>query len=197
MGSPLPRSSRSGNDWSGSSASRCVSVHRTPALRAGPRCRSAELSSRPPRRSAPRCRLIPDRSISPSLLEHLLQCPPLFLLGNLRRLHVPAGPPPQRELGQQAYGALVHRAPEAFHREHGEALRHARPCQSIGNSHIPSDLVVTCVTAQRKPPEVRIWRLRNQSRVGTVPPSTSTPHRPACLERHWQGRRLSRCANRA
>ena len=82
---------------------------------------------RPPRRSAHRCRRIPDRSISPSLLEHLLPCPPLFLLGNLPRLHVPAGPPPQRERGQQAYGALVHRAPEALHREHGEALRHARP----------------------------------------------------------------------
>jgi hypothetical protein len=40
---------------------------------------------------------------------------------------VPAGPPPQRDLGQQAYGTLVHRAPEEFHREHGEALRHARP----------------------------------------------------------------------
>src|SRR5258705_7908016 len=38
------------------------------------------------------------------------------------------------------------------------------------------DLVVECGTAQRKPLEVRIWRLRNQSRVGTVPPSTSTPH---------------------
>ena len=31
-----------------------------------------------------------------------------------------------------------------------------------------------------KAPEVRIWTLRNQSRVGTVPPSTSTPHCPAC-----------------
>jgi RNA-directed DNA polymerase len=37
----------------------------------------------------------------------------------------------------------------------------------------------------RKPPEVRICRLRNQSRVGTRPPSTSTPHRPLCLARHW------------
>ena len=42
--------------------------------------------------------------------------------------------------------------------------------------HIPSDLVVECVTAHRKPPEVRIWTLRNQSAVGTRPPSTSTPH---------------------
>ena len=31
----------------------------------------------------------------------------------------------------------------------------------------------------------RIWRLSNQSRVGTVPPSTSTPHWPACWARRW------------
>ena len=46
--------------------------------------------------------------------------------------------------------------------------------------HIPPNYVVERVTAQRKPPEVTICRLRNQSRVGTVPPSTSTPHWPAC-----------------
>jgi hypothetical protein len=51
--------------------------------------------------------------------------------------------------------------------------------------HIPSHLVVACVPVYRKPPEVRIWRLRNQSRVGTVPPSTSTPHCPACWARRW------------
>src|SRR5262249_16625332 len=51
--------------------------------------------------------------------------------------------------------------------------------------HIPSDLVVACVPAHRRPPDVRIWRLRNQSRVGTVPPSTSTPHCPACWARRW------------
>jgi len=39
--------------------------------------------------------------------------------------------------------------------------------------HIPPNYVVERVTAQRKPPEVRICRLRNQSRVGTRPPSTS------------------------
>ena len=50
----------------------------------------------------------------------------------------------------------------------------------IGIFHIPSNYVVGHVTAQRKPPEVRICRLRNQSRVGTLPPSTSTPHWPAC-----------------
>jgi hypothetical protein len=35
----------------------------------------------------------------------------------------------------------------------------------------------------RKPPEVRICRLSTQSDVGTRPPSTSTPHRPAFLAR--------------
>jgi hypothetical protein len=38
------------------------------------------------------------------------------------------------------------------------------------------DLVVRGITAHRKPPEVRICRLRNQSAVGNRPPSTSTPH---------------------
>src|SRR3989475_5569923 len=38
------------------------------------------------------------------------------------------------------------------------------------------DVVVKDVAAHRKPPEARICRLRNQSAVGTRPPSTSTPH---------------------
>src|SRR5215475_5815571 len=54
-----------------------------------------------------------------------------------------------------------------------------------GNLHIPPNLVVRSITAHRKPPDVRICRLRNQSRVGTVPPSTSTPHWPACCARRW------------
>src|SRR5215475_606052 len=45
------------------------------------------------------------------------------------------------------------------------------------------NFVVRGLTAHRKPPDVRIGRLRNQSRVGTVPPSTSTPHWPACWAR--------------
>ena len=53
--------------------------------------------------------------------------------------------------------------------------------------HIPPNLVVERVTAQRKPPEVRIQRFRNQSCEGTLPPSTSTPHCPACLARHCYG----------
>src|SRR5213593_1393881 len=44
--------------------------------------------------------------------------------------------------------------------------------------HIPSYLVVEDTTTHRKPPEVRICRLRNQSAVGNRPPSTSTPHCP-------------------
>src|SRR6266705_2313981 len=42
-----------------------------------------------------------------------------------------------------------------------------------GKRHIPSLLVVERVTAQRKPPEVRMCRLSIQSRVGTRPPSRS------------------------
>src|SRR5262249_56435581 len=49
--------------------------------------------------------------------------------------------------------------------------------------HIPPNYVVKAATTQRKPPEVRICRLRNQSAVGTRPPSTSTPHWPACMAR--------------
>jgi hypothetical protein len=51
--------------------------------------------------------------------------------------------------------------------------------------HIPPDYVVRCVATHRKPPEVRIWRLSIQSDVGTRPPSTSTPHCPAWMARHW------------
>src|SRR4029453_4857035 len=54
---------------------------------------------------------------------------------------------------------------------------------TIQKSHTPPNYVVEDGTTQRKPPEVRIWTLRNQSRVGTRPPSTSTPHFPACWAR--------------
>jgi hypothetical protein len=66
--------------------------------------------------------LTADRPISPSALATILQCPHLFLLGNILRLDEPAGPPTQREIGQPAYGSLVHRAAEELHREHGEAF---------------------------------------------------------------------------
>ncbi|HEY5869726.1 MAG TPA: hypothetical protein VI542_29870, partial [Candidatus Tectomicrobia bacterium] len=58
---------------------------------------------------------------------------------------------------------------------HGRARRSPRLrglCVPAGEKvHIPSLLVVECVTAHRKPPEVRICRLSSQSRVGTLPPS--------------------------
>jgi len=44
------------------------------------------------------------------------------------------------------------------------------------NFHIPPDIVVRGSTTHRKPPEVRICRLRNRSAVGKRPPPTSTPH---------------------
>src|SRR4030095_2738044 len=37
----------------------------------------------------------------------------------------------------------------------------------LGIFHIPPHYVVEDATAQRKPPEVRIWTLRNQARVGS------------------------------
>ena len=49
-------------------------------------------------------------------------------------------------------------------------------------SHIPPNLVVECVWLIR-PPEVRICRLSIQSGVDARPPSTSTPHCPACWAR--------------
>jgi hypothetical protein len=65
---------------------------------------------------------------------------------------------------------------------HRNTIGHGLALYETGG-HIPSDLVVECVTAHRKPPDVRIWRLSNQSRVGTFPPSTATPHCPACWAR--------------
>ncbi len=57
--------------------------------------------------------------ISPSRLETLLQCPHLFLFKHLLGFEEPAAAPPQREIGQPGYGALVHRAAEAFYCAHG------------------------------------------------------------------------------
>jgi hypothetical protein len=66
--------------------------------------------------------LTPERPISPSALRDLLQCPHLYLLGTLLHLDEPPGAPPQREIGQPAYGSLVHRAAEEFYRNHGAAF---------------------------------------------------------------------------
>ncbi len=62
------------------------------------------------------------RPISPSALQVLLQCPHLFLLGNLLGFDEPAVAPPQREIGQPAYGGLFHLVAEEFYRTHGTAF---------------------------------------------------------------------------
>jgi RecB family exonuclease len=64
----------------------------------------------------------PERPISPSRLERLLECPYRFLLQDLLGLDEPAAAPPRREIGQPAYGGLVHRVAEAFYRIHGTAF---------------------------------------------------------------------------
>ncbi|MGH8695314.1 MAG: PD-(D/E)XK nuclease family protein [Burkholderiales bacterium] len=64
--------------------------------------------------------LDPEWPISPSALQTLLQCPYLFLLGNVLGFEEPASAPSQREIGQPAYGGLVHRVAEEFYRVHGE-----------------------------------------------------------------------------
>jgi hypothetical protein len=64
--------------------------------------------------------LTPDRPTSPSALQILLQCPHQFLLANMLGFEEPASAPLQREIGQPAYGALVHRVAEEFYRAHGE-----------------------------------------------------------------------------
>jgi ATP-dependent helicase/DNAse subunit B len=66
--------------------------------------------------------LAPERPISPSKLRDLLQCPHLFLLGTLLGLDEPAGAPAQREVGQPAYGALLHLITQSFYQAHGEAF---------------------------------------------------------------------------
>lgn len=63
--------------------------------------------------------LDPAWPISPSALRPLLQCPYLFLLGNVLGLEEPAAAPPRGEIGQPFYGALLHRAAEEFYRVHG------------------------------------------------------------------------------
>lgn len=60
--------------------------------------------------------------ISPSALETLLRCPHQFLLQRVLHLEEPPAAPPRREIGQPAYGALVHRVAEVFFRAHGAAF---------------------------------------------------------------------------
>jgi RecB family exonuclease len=66
--------------------------------------------------------LTPELPISPTALKDLLQCPHLFLLGHLLHLDEPAAAPPQREIGQPAYGALIHLIAQEFYQAHGAAF---------------------------------------------------------------------------
>ena len=66
--------------------------------------------------------LAPERPISASALRDLLQCPHLFLLGTVLGLDDPASAPSQRDIGQPAYGALVHLVAQEFYQVHGASF---------------------------------------------------------------------------
>lgn len=66
--------------------------------------------------------LAADWPTSPSAIQVLLQCPYLFLLGNLLGLDEPAQAPALREIGQPAYGSLFHSVAEEVFRAHGEGF---------------------------------------------------------------------------
>ena len=101
---------------------------------------------------------------------------------NLPKALSEEGPRKNRyEVRDIAYWSPNHQV-AIYYRQDGEPIPPPRIIP-LGKIHIPPDLVVRDITAHRKPPEVRICRLRNQSLVGTIPPSTSTPHCPACLAR--------------
>ena len=87
--------------------------------------------------------------------------------------------------GQEIFDVLMPRPIRAQRTDEARGMDRACPGNEAnsGKSHIPPNYVVEGVPAQRKPPEVRICRLSIQSGVGTRPPSTSTPHWPACRAR--------------
>lgn len=64
--------------------------------------------------------LSPERPISASALQQLLQCPRMFLMRRILGWDEPAGAPSLREVDAAAFGTLLHRAVETFFREHGE-----------------------------------------------------------------------------
>jgi len=66
--------------------------------------------------------LSPERPISASALQQLLQCPRMFLLRRVLGWDEPAAAPSLRELDAIAYGTLLHRVLEHFYREHGAAF---------------------------------------------------------------------------
>jgi RecB family exonuclease len=63
--------------------------------------------------------LSPERPISPSRLQTLLQCPYLYLLGTLLNFDEPACAPSLREIEQPSYGSFVHSVAEEIFRAHG------------------------------------------------------------------------------
>jgi RecB family exonuclease len=64
----------------------------------------------------------PERPISASALQKLLQCPRMFLMTRILGWDEPAAAPSLRELDPLSYGSLLHRAVEVFYREHGPAF---------------------------------------------------------------------------
>lgn len=66
--------------------------------------------------------LSPDRPISPSGIEKLLVCPHAFFLEHLLGFEEPAAPPPQREIGQPAYGLLFHAVAVEFYTRNGTSF---------------------------------------------------------------------------
>jgi hypothetical protein len=61
----------------------------------------------------------PERPISASALQQLLQCPRMFLMRRILHWDEPAAAPSLRELDALSYGSLLHRVIEVFYREHG------------------------------------------------------------------------------
>jgi len=78
----------------------------------------------------------PERPISASALQQLLQCPRMFLMRRILHWDEPAAAPSLRELDALSYGSLLHRTVEVFYREHGEDLvarkRSLAHCQELG-----------------------------------------------------------------
>jgi RecB family exonuclease len=105
--------------WVGTAA---LDLERIAALREGARAGALDGILGPAAGVVPMPGLTPERPISPSKLKDLLQCPHLFLLGTLLGLDEPAGAPTQREIGQPAYGALLHLVAQAFYQAHGAAF---------------------------------------------------------------------------
>lgn len=66
--------------------------------------------------------LDPERPISASALQQLLQCPRMFLMRRILGWDEPAEAPPLRELDALSFGSLLHRVAEDLYRAHGAAF---------------------------------------------------------------------------